>query len=416
MSDTPSTLIKLIARLKTPVISNTLGFWGIVVLVLLQAELLSGHYIFWSAMMMMTLSMFLNLLRQNSISRFMINLGKSVSLGVKTGHYESIDAVPGLKNTAKLKHDIDEAMQSFVAVNEMIASVSSNLASYATDISISSNMVSMQMTEQAQKAETVSAAVKALEAALAGAIATADSTVDIANRSEAEGESGKLVLTTAMAMVCSLNESIIKSGKNIDQLGSDSEKISGIINVIKSVAEQTNLLALNAAIEAARAGEQGRGFAVVADEVRNLAGKTQQYTGEIESIIDTLIASIKNTAQEVQVAVKLVTESDEVIEEVVISYSEIVGFMGDVSRLGQELSTATQRERNCAENVFGMLEEIHTISEVTAQNSRLVKAASVELGSLGEQLKALAAKSKTDAGEIEDGESPDKVSSEVELF
>ncbi|VAW70758.1 hypothetical protein MNBD_GAMMA12-285 [hydrothermal vent metagenome] len=416
MSHKSSVLTTLISTLKTRWFANFLGLIGLLFLILIQFEVFPSESFFWSATAMITVSMVFNFLRQNATSIFMQDLGKAVSMAVKTGHYEAIEAVPGLTNTHKLKQDIDEAMQLFVAVNEMVAGVSSNLAQHAIEISVSSNMVSMQMTEQAEKAKNVSAAVESLVAALGCAIATAENTVNISNKSEEEGESGKLVLTKAMGTVSELNRSILKSGEKIEKLGNDSEKISGIINVIKSVAEQTNLLALNAAIEAARAGEQGRGFAVVADEVRTLAGKTQQYTSEIENIIDTLICSIKDTAIEVQGAVSLVADSDEVIEEVVISYSEIVGFMCEVSRLGRELSAATQSEKNCAENVFGMLEEIQTISEVTTQNTGLVKAASIELGSLGEQLNTLAAKSSEAQESSEDAQSATNNESEIELF
>ncbi len=411
-----SVLTTLISAVKTRWFTNILGFAGVFFLILIQLAALPSESFFWSSIVMVCSSMALNFVRLNATSVFMRDLGKAVSIGVKTGHYDPIDAVSGLKNTHKLKQDIDEAMQLFVAVNEMVAGVSSNLAQHAMEISVSSNMVSMQMSEQAEKAKNVSAAVQSLVAALGSAIATAENTVNISNKSEEEGESGKLVLTKAMGTVSELNRSILKSGDKIEKLGNDSEKISGIINVIKSVAEQTNLLALNAAIEAARAGEQGRGFAVVADEVRTLAGKTQQYTSEIENIIDTLITSIKDTAIEVQGAVTLVADSDEVIEEVVISYSEIVGFMCEVSRLGEELAAATQSEKSCAENVFGMLEEIQTISEVTTQNTRLVKAASVELGSLGEQLNSLAAKSTTAENSGEEDSLRSTNENEVELF
>ncbi len=407
---------RIISSLKSRWTVNALGFGGIGILILLHSNVLSNNYLSWTATIMIGLSLALNIFRQNSVSHFMNTLGESISEGVKTGDYRSVDAVSGLSNTIKLKEEVDEAMQLFVAVNEMIANVSSNLATHATEISISSSTVAMQMDEQALKAKSVSGVVQSLVAALVSATATAEKTVEIANKSEAEGESGKVVLTTAMAMVSKVNQSILSSGAKIEQLGANSEQIGGIIHVIKNVAEQTNLLALNAAIEAARAGEQGRGFAVVADEVRNLAGKTQQYTTEIEGIIDTLITSIKDTAEEIKVAVNLVTSSDEVIEEVVISYSEIVGYMCQVSRLGEELSSATLREKNCAEDVFSMLEEIHTISEVTSLNTDMVKSASVELGSLGEQLKALAARSQQTESNSEDDASASIGSNEIELF
>jgi len=327
-----------------------------------------------------------------------------------------VDAVPGLKSTAILKKNIDDAMQWLGSISGMVANVSNNLAEHAVEISSSSSTVASQMSDQAQKAKIVNSAVETLVAALSAAIATAENTVQVANKSEHEGEGGKLVLTRAMTAVGQLNECILSSGKKISKLGKDSEQIIGIINVIKNVAEQTNLLALNAAIEAARAGEQGRGFAVVADEVRTLAGKTQQYTGEIETIIDTLVASIKSTAIEVESAVELASESDEVIEEVVISYSEIVGHMVEVSNLGSELSAVTQHEKCNAENVFDMLESISNISQVTVETAEQVRSASNELSSLGEQLRTLSIKSQRQTTDESSDQDDANTQANVELF
>jgi len=196
-------------------------------------------------------------------------------------------------------------------------------------------------------------------------------------------------MTQAMGSVSALSDAVAESGEMIQRLGKNKDEISGIINVIKSVAEQTNLLALNAAIEAARAGEQGRGFSVVADEVRELAGKTQQNVTEIQALIDNLTNNVADTSNKVNLAVDLAKQSDESIEGVIMSYSEIVGFMLEVSSLGTELAKVTTREVKSAENIFEVLEEIKSIGKNTEDNIKIMEHCSKELSKLGEQLEIL---------------------------
>jgi len=213
-----------------------------------------------------------------------------------------------------------------------------------------------------------------------------------------------------MASVSELSQSVTSTCVLVDQLGKESEEINGIINVIKGVAEQTNLLALNAAIEAARAGEQGRGFAVVADEVRSLAGKTQQHASEIESIIERLVSNVRNTSDKVSDAVRLAEDSDESIEGVVLSYSDIVGFMLEVSELGKELANVTKHEKTNVDDVFTKLGNIKGISENSEQSILLMKRSGVELDSLGKQLEMIATRAQNNEND-ESGEDDS-----VELF
>jgi len=185
-----------------------------------------------------------------------------------------------------------------------------------------------------------------------------------------------------MGLISSVNE----TGAKVDTLGENSAAIGGIVNVIKNVAEQTNLLALNAAIEAARAGEQGRGFAVVADEVRSLANKTQASAQEIEGFIELLLTNVSLAGESIKISMKLASESDELFEGVVMSYSEIVGYMQQVNELSEELATSIVHEQQSAARVFEKLKSITNITDNSVEHVEQLNGSSNELKSLGYQL------------------------------
>ncbi len=174
----------------------------------------------------------------------------------------------------------------------------------------------------------------------------AEQIIHVANDSESNGNDGKLVLSEAMGNVMTVSASIIDTGNLVDKLGKESATINSVVSVIKGVAEQTNLLALNAAIEAARAGEQGRGFAVVADEVRALANKTQGYAADIENIVAKIIDYVEQVNVAIQATMEKSTSTDELMESVVISFSGLVGTMENIKSMGrtldESLSQATE--------------------------------------------------------------------------
>ncbi len=264
--------------------------------------------------------------------------------------------------------------------------VSTKLAGYANKLSDTANTVLQNINLQESMTSVVHTQLDGLQTVLTQAKTTADETVEVSAKSELEGNSGKLVMTKAMSGVLALSESVSETEGIVEHLGKDSSAISNIVDVIQGVAEQTNLLALNAAIEAARAGEQGRGFAVVADEVRSLANKTQQSTEEIESIIKSLQGNVSTAVAQISSSATLANEADELMEEMIMSYSEIVGFMSTVSTLGSTLAHVTSTEQNSATMAFNTLDQIKDITVKTSMDISELQSASMELGKLGEQL------------------------------
>lgn len=358
--------------------------------VVILTGLVGNNLVTWSLLMMTSLGAMQQAMNRKLMANFNKSTANAIEKGMKGDDFDEIHAVPGMPTTKALAEDITVTMDSLKKNNNLVTQVASTLAEHSIEISTTASVISGQMNDQVRDAIEISSLVERLQAVFTTSIEAAEQTVELSQKSESEGNSGKLIMTQAMSSVSALSDSVVKAGGMIDKLGDESKEIGGIISVIKGVAEQTNLLALNAAIEAARAGEQGRGFAVVADEVRSLASKTQESAIEIENIIEKIIKSVHETSSKVGESVKLAEESDESIEGVVISYSELVGFLSEVSALGQNVADATRHEADTAEQVFTKLQAIQTIGEVTEQNSLVMAEASKELHFLGEQLEQLA--------------------------
>ena len=184
-----------------------------------------------------------------------------------------------------------------------------------------------------------------------------------------------------------LASEVDEASRVINKLHQDSASIGGILDVIRGIAEQTNLLALNAAIEAARAGEQGRGFAVVADEVRSLASKTQESTQEIQSMIESLQAGAEEAVNAMSKgkhqAVSCVEQSD-LANEALNSITLAVSQAHDVS---EEISNAANEQQQVAQEISERLESIVAIAEQTAEGANQTSISSAEVAKLAEELR-----------------------------
>lgn len=189
----------------------------------------------------------------------------------------------------------------------------------------------------------------------------ASATSVAANDSKESVTSGKERLRQTKVTIDQLASAMEQSSTIVENLNDESTKIGGVIEVINGIAEQTNLLALNAAIEAARAGEQGRGFAVVADEVRALAGKTQESTSQIRQMIDLLQSSAEKAVNAMKESHGKVNSSVENITDLTEQFNNMMGNVEKISDMCIQIATATEEQSTVAEEIN---RNIHNINEV----------------------------------------------------
>ncbi|MFT6737262.1 MAG: methyl-accepting chemotaxis protein [Kangiellaceae bacterium] len=262
-------------------------------------------------------------------------------------------------------------------LNNLLVSLQKNMTSVfsiASEIKTETNM----LVEQANKINDVStlqsSTIKVVSHASGGLIQmsteVAQHTTSASEATKSVNASGKCALQkveSSMSEMTELNLEMANASNVVLNVGTDVENISAILQVIESIAEQTNLLALNAAIEAARAGEQGRGFAVVADEVRNLASKTQGSTEEIKNMINKLQNGSKSAVEAMQRSMKRSSAAEKSVNETAASLKEIANSVDVIHNMNEQIVTASNNQNTAGREIDLKVDEISKlISQLNA--------------------------------------------------
>ncbi len=235
-------------------------------------------------------------------------------------------------------------------------------------------------TSQQTSTQTMAAAIEELVVSISHLSDNATHADELSKVSANTLEEGSGVIKQTLDSIQSISDTVSNAASSLSELNSHTQQISDIIEVIRGIADQTNLLALNAAIEAARAGEQGRGFAVVADEVRNLASRsaasTQQITGmisKIQSGADASIRSMENTVNNVSRGVSLANQTGEAIASIKSHASNLTVLMGEISHTLREQSTAANEVVSTVGNITSLSEQSGDAARHVSQEAAKLK-------------------------------------------
>ncbi|CAM5539661.1 Methyl-accepting chemotaxis protein OS=Stutzerimonas stutzeri OX=316 GN=CXK95_04840 PE=3 SV=1 [Stutzerimonas stutzeri] len=245
------------------------------------------------------------------------------------------------------------------------------------------------VSEQRSQIEQVATAMNQMSATAQAVATSAEAAVGSAQDVNAETVSGRGLVSAQVSGIQRLAEEIAQSVQVINRLADDSAAISQVLDVIKGIAEQTNLLALNAAIEAARAGEQGRGFAVVADEVRNLARRTQQSTEEIEQMIARLQGGVGAAVKTMHASHALAEGTVSQSAQVEQALEHILGAVGSIVDQSQQIAAAAEQQTAVAHDIDRNIVAINEAGKRTAEGAGHTEQASRELTQLVGQLQQL---------------------------
>ncbi len=282
-----------------------------------------------------------------------------------------------------------------------LQSVITDVVHSANQLSVSAEQMSQVSAESnqgisQQNNETiqVATAITEMSSTIEEVARNTENATNAAINADHEAQSGSRFVDETMDSIKALAAEIDSSSEVLDTLKSHSEGIGTVLDVIKGIADQTNLLALNAAIEAARAGEQGRGFAVVADEVRTLAKRTQDSTSEIERIISDLQSGADQAVSVMQSSKaksNTTVEKGQQTSEVLLS---VITAINTVLDMNTQIGTAAQEQSAVTQEVSGNITNIQTISEKTALGADLANRASQEVANLSSELQRLVSQFK----------------------
>ncbi|HHH35202.1 MAG TPA: methyl-accepting chemotaxis protein [Gammaproteobacteria bacterium] len=276
-------------------------------------------------------------------------------------------------------------------IREITESVE-RLSSASEQMSTVSAQSRQGVVKQQSDIDQVATAMNEMSATVHEVARNAGDAAGAAKAADAEAGNGKQVVSQAVSTIDKLASDVDEAANVIHQLAADSENIGTVLDVIKAIAEQTNLLALNAAIEAARAGEQGRGFAVVADEVRTLAQRTQQSTQEIQEIIEKLQAGAERAEKVMKASCEQAQVSVDESSRAGTSLVSITDMVASINDMNTQIASAAEQQTAVAEEISRSIVHINDVAVQTSESSDHLMRASEDVSAMTAQLHGLVSK------------------------
>jgi methyl-accepting chemotaxis protein len=317
-----------------------------------------------------------------------INRIKKVSTGNLTVTFDESTG----DEMGELSSNMNQLVHNLKGIISDITQGANTLSSTA-DSSLHKSSKSLESAElQRKQSKVVSTSISEMSDSVASVAQSTNSTLLAVEDAQVHAINGEELLKTNINLMQGLSVSIEKAATVIGQLNQETTNISTVLDVIRGVAEQTNLLALNAAIEAARAGEQGRGFAVVADEVRTLASRSHDSTAEIQELIERLLSGAGNAVSTMEQSKKETQECVEGIESMGSLLSTINSGITDIKDMSQQIASAAEEQSITAKQQIDNVTRISEFSEDSANSALENQQASHDLLKLAESQQALVSK------------------------
>ena len=252
-----------------------------------------------------------------------------------------------------------------------VAKAAGNLSQNVKEFATLAEHTSESINKQHEQTTQVATAMTEMSATVHEVAQNTTQTAEAARQADSQANAGRDVVNAVTQSIDSLANEVSRAVETVRHVAMDSERIGSVLDVIRGIADQTNLLALNAAIEAARAGEQGRGFAVVADEVRTLAKRTQDSTEEIQEMIESLQAGVKRTVTVMETSQDQAAESVNHAGRAHQALEEITQVVDGISQMSAQIATAAEEQNAVAEDINRNIADITHVAEETARDSSL---------------------------------------------
>lgn len=331
----------------------------------------------------------ISLFLANMISCALRRLQKTVQDIEQTGDLTMKADTSTQDEIGSLAESFNQLVKNLSNIVRQVIQESDRLAKASENLSSITEKTNTGVARQSDEINQVATAVNEMSASIREVASSAQFAYNSAEEGNREASKGSDVVNQTLAVTSEMATEVQHSSEVIEKLKLDSENINSVLDVIKTIAEQTNLLALNAAIEAARAGEQGRGFAVVADEVRTLAQRTQDSTKEIEELIETLQTAAQ---QGVDAMVSSKGKADNTVSQAQQAGETLHAITESVSKIldvNTQIASAAEEQSATAEEINRSINSIQAISEETASGAKQTASASNELKKLSGELRTL---------------------------
>ncbi len=323
-----------------------------------------------------------------SISRPLEEL-KQAAASVAAGDLSRIIECRGRDEITEVQQSIRQMQRNLRDTLQDIQGSATRLASAAEELHTVTQHTAQGIHQQNEEVQMAATAVTEMSAAVDEVAGNANRTSDASRDAETVADDGRRQVTATRQTIDQLSERLQQSAGTVTRLAEEAAGIGKVIDVIRAIAEQTNLLALNAAIEAARAGEAGRGFAVVADEVRGLAQRTQSSTQEIERMIGAIQSATEQSVRDMQQSSEFASRSQSMADEADQALGLIAERVGQINEMNLVIASAAEEQAQVAREVDRNLVTIRDISEQSASGAQQTSAASDELARLATQLNQL---------------------------